>query len=418
MAKVLLLITSNYPFGGVTEEAFVSPELSALASKFDKVIIVPREKLCESKFNTIDLRNVTIDDSYATMTKGQPKLKRVFYLVRNLLDNRFFYSMFSDCRVLFSLHKLMTHCGDFYQAKKFSNWFKRNYLPTDDEIMIYSFWFLCEPVGYALLSDKTRSNVKCVARAHGYDLYDERVAYRSRYLRRKALDRMKALFAVSRNGVDYLKNQFPDYSMKIKLSYMGSMKLRDGLNPLESGEEIVLFSCARLHPVKRIPLMAECVKAFAESMPQYKFRWIHVGGGEDEGRVTSIIGDCQIDNLVVELMGERSNQFVHDLYVSRHIDFTMLTSESEGGAPIALCESMCYGVPVIATSVGGIPEIVVDGETGILLPADLTPDVFCKIVRPVVDKSCLYRENVCKEWQNRFCAERNRMVFADDLCNI
>ena len=49
----------------------------------------------------------------------------------------------------------------------------------------------------------------------------------------------------------------------------------------------------------------------------------------------------------------------------------MLTSINEG-TPVSLIEAMAAGVPVVATSVGGVPDVVEDGVTGLLHPATAT----------------------------------------------
>lgn len=45
-----------------------------------------------------------------------------------------------------------------------------------------------------------------------------------------------------------------------------------------------------------------------------------------------------------------------------------LASDWEG-TPLAVMEAMAAGLPVVASAVGGVPELVVDGETGLLIPA-------------------------------------------------
>lgn len=64
-------------------------------------------------------------------------------------------------------------------------------------------------------------------------------------------------------------------------------------------------------------------------------------------------------------------------------DVGVLASHQEG-MPNAILEYMAAGLPVIATSVGGVPELVIDGETGILVPP-LTPNRLCDAARALLD---------------------------------
>jgi L-malate glycosyltransferase len=67
----------------------------------------------------------------------------------------------------------------------------------------------------------------------------------------------------------------------------------------------------------------------------------------------------------VTFLGERRD--VGEVLVG--LDISVLTSSSES-SPNAVTESMAAGLPVVSTSVGGAPELIVHGETGLLVPAD------------------------------------------------
>ena len=87
-------------------------------------------------------------------------------------------------------------------------------------------------------------------------------------------------------------------------------------------------------------------------------------------------------------------------------DLFMLPSYSEG-LPYALLESMAAGVPVIATPVGAIPDVVADGTHGILVPARDG-----KSIAEALATLCLDRERL--SWMSRACRRRIRAAYSID----
>lgn len=130
-----------------------------------------------------------------------------------------------------------------------------------------------------------------------------------------------------------------------------------GIDP----EVPVIGIVARLAPVKdHATLLAAC-QILRES--GVNFRLLVVGDGplkhELEARAESLgISDCVI------FTGSRRNipEFM------RAMDVFVLSSVSEG-ISLTLIEAMSCELPVVATAVGGNPEVVLDGETGFLVPA-------------------------------------------------
>jgi sugar transferase (PEP-CTERM/EpsH1 system associated) len=118
---------------------------------------------------------------------------------------------------------------------------------------------------------------------------------------------------------------------------------------------------ARLYPEKNHALLLDAFADVAARMPQA--RLLVVGGGSEEAAIGAAIDRLGL-GAVVRLLGVR-------LDVARILaaaDVFVLASLREG-LPIAVLEAMAAGLPVIATSVGDVPLLVQDGETGMLVPS-------------------------------------------------
>ncbi len=125
-----------------------------------------------------------------------------------------------------------------------------------------------------------------------------------------------------------------------------------------AGEKI-LIHISNFRPVKRLQ---DVVEVFAETNREVPCRLLMVGDGP-EG--PGIHQDLESRGLAdrVHFLGKQE-RVVELLSIS---DLCLLTSEKESFGLVAL-EAMACGVPVIASTAGGLPEIIKDNETGYLLP--------------------------------------------------
>jgi glycosyltransferase involved in cell wall biosynthesis len=100
----------------------------------------------------------------------------------------------------------------------------------------------------------------------------------------------------------------------------------------------------------------EVARRMKESHPEFQF--LLVGGGDDEAMLRGLAGD--LPNIIFEGWSDRVGDYL------AAFDLFILPSNKEGIGGILL-DAMDRALPIIASRVGGLPEIVKDGENGILI---------------------------------------------------
>ena len=121
----------------------------------------------------------------------------------------------------------------------------------------------------------------------------------------------------------------------------------------------VVIHVSNFRPVKRVP---DVIAMFARLRGVRPARLRLVGNGPERPRVEALVDTLElIDD--VEFLGDRIDLPA----VLREADLFVLPSETESFGLAAL-EAMACGVPVVASAVGGLPEVIPDGEVGVLCP--------------------------------------------------
>lgn len=121
--------------------------------------------------------------------------------------------------------------------------------------------------------------------------------------------------------------------------------------------EKVIIHVSNFRAVKRVK---DVVQAFALIRKQISAKLMLVGDGPEISEITKLIKRLGLDADVL-LLGKQDN--LNELYSISDLNLLLSEKESFG---LVLLEGMACGVPAIGTNVGGIPEVIVDGETGFI----------------------------------------------------
>jgi glycosyltransferase involved in cell wall biosynthesis len=146
-----------------------------------------------------------------------------------------------------------------------------------------------------------------------------------------------------------------------------------------------ILTIARMTAKKGLPTVYRALKILRDE--GISFRHTLIGDGEDRERILSLIKELGLDPFT-QLSGTRPHEVVLEHY--RGADVFVLGCEvapngDRDGIPNVLLESMAVGVPVVATNISAIPELIVEGETGLLVPPAQPEKMARALIRLLTD---------------------------------
>ena len=174
------------------------------------------------------------------------------------------------------------------------------------------------------------------------------------------------------------------------------------------GDVPVLTMVGRLVPQKDpLALLEAC------TLLKTEFRLLIVGDGELRGRAEEFVNQNNLGNKVT-FTGER-----HDVPgILAASDILVLASRWEG-LPLIIIEAGIAGLPVVASGVGGVPELIEDGVTGFIVPPK-NPRILAKVLQKLLDDVHLRRrvglaarEKALREFTFDTMLTKTRQVFED-----
>ncbi len=390
---ILCFFTNSYPYGN--GETFIENELNIIAPFFDVIYLFHKSKTEERRPIPSNVKLIYIEPINKTIKKKS--IGNGLVLV-NLIFNEF---LFSRQKILF-LKNLKYNIAYALNGIYYSTQIKH---ALDGKVLkqafFYSYWFFDWNFSLSILK-RNKVISKNYTKAHGFDIYEDNGKPNYLPYRLFCLINTDKVFTVSQVGANYLKTIYPEFSSNISCSYLGTLDA--GINREPSPDlPIHIVSCSNIVSVKRLHLIVEILKHCHK-----KILWTHIGDGKLKKDILLQIKSLA-DNCSVNFKGQLSSSRIVEFYNQTPIDVFINCSISEG-LPVSIMEAISFGIPVIATDVGGTKEIVTS-VTGYLIDETFNVKNIATLIQNLRDDNSFNRNAIKAFWVNNFSAYNNYTQF-------
>jgi len=283
------------------------------------------------------------------------------------------------------------------------------------DLLIYSYRFEYQAYVALLLKRKWGNTPKIVCRAHGYDLYEERNPDNYLPMRSALLSGVDYVFPCSKYGAEYIKHKYPAGKAQVDVRYLGTSDY--GEKVFSSGKKpLRILSCSNVLRVKRIDKIIDALSLIRD----IPIEWTHFGDGELIDELREYAGDKLGSNVKVSFAGNIANTELMNTYAAKDF-YVFINASSSEGLPVSVMEAMSFGIPCIATDVGGTGEIV-NNDHGVLIPKDAAEKDIAEVIRAVYsvsgDEYLAVRHKARRFWKDHFDADKNYKAFFEELAAL
>ncbi len=404
--KLIHIFTKAFPYHA--GEDFIGNELPFWTKDEFDVYLIPGKKGNGKLRNYPSKINLISDKPIYSGTLNKKLWFSNIFLISKILLIEFFHT---DKKVFFLKnlkswnHKLVEGLEDGEFIKEHLKTLDRTAYSQE---IFYSFWMDTWATALALLKDKGEID-NFSFRILGFDIYDFRREGNYMPFRKYIYQQANKVFPNSKKAVDYVKAK-DIYPEKIQLNYLGTNS--KGLNPFDESAPLTIFSSAKNIPEKRLHLVFEILKNCQSSI-----KWVHFGltGKTDMEDLKKLAKELP-PNIEVQLNGriEKFEDYIN-FFLTTPINFAINVSNIEG-LPVTLQEALSFGIPVIATDVGGNREVA-EGN-GIVLPPDFDPKEVAKLVdafKTSEKNTPEFRQKVRQFWEQNFQAKTQFERFTQEI---
>ena len=414
MKKKILLFTDGFPYDP-GEKPFLYHELCVLSKTNDVDIVASvRKKYADNSVN-IDLpQNVKIF-KYCIADVG--KKEQIKFLPQILVSR----AWIKEKSAVKNAGGNRTILNDAYiyimRAYMFLKWLTSEVELTKYDVC-YTYWNSYATLALALYKQE-HDVFKLITRTHGYDLYNERMTYKRQYYKKYVDGYLDKVVFIAESGKEYYCDHFIDDKTDVNNKYIVSpigVTLAERI-PEKTTDNFVIVSCSSVIPLKRVDIIASALAQITDR----HIHWIHLGGGSEFDKLSNLCKQLfeQNESVTYELKGQISNEQVREFYCREFVDCFITTSSTEG-SPVSIQEALAYGIPIIGTRVGEIPQLI--EECGLLISENPSIDEVKNAVLRMIDldknEVKIIRDRALAKMKETYDADKNAYAFSMVLNNL
>jgi glycosyltransferase involved in cell wall biosynthesis len=266
--------------------------------------------------------------------------------------------------------------------------------------IIHAHWSL--PQGLTAIICKRISKIPCVTTLHGSDIHGLRYAG-LKWLNAKVIKHSDACTANSSETARMaqhisMKDDIAVVPMGVNPRFLSAARGRNAQQTgSEAGEKRILYA-GRLIDLKGVGYLIRALPAVLKKFSETKL--VVVGSGPMKDDLMNLSARLNLSDKVIYIDKVPQEKLL-EFYTSANLFVLPSIVNQKGeteGLGVVLLEAMACGLPVVGSAVGGIPDIIKDGETG-LLARQKEPDSLAEKITKIFSDASLRRKLVENGYQ-------------------
>ncbi|MFC5405988.1 glycosyltransferase family 4 protein [Cohnella soli] len=215
--------------------------------------------------------------------------------------------------------------------------------------------------------------------------------YASRSQARNGLVAANVVIANSSSLKRILAARFPQAASRIRKAYLGvdTSRFRPSGQRISARGEIRILFAGRLIPRKGVPVLLKSISLARQRIGR-PIKVVIAGGAQNKGYGGSMRSLAKRHRVNARFLGSVPHSSIHRVFRQAHA--FVCPSQKHEAFGLVNVEAMASGLPVIASNIGGINEVVDDGRTGYLVRNYRNPSAFADAIVRLFRDPARYRE--------------------------